>query len=312
MIDYSERIEDVLEFVSKEMGVVDRQAVCICLATRLPAHPRSEFPPAWVALETQMIRPGLSWFSFGQDCDPIIRETSRLVYLDRLKETRPRYANPPIKQLMEEWRESPRLFVDTSYSLNLRPVGRHAYHKLNACLLRVRSDVPHAHLPPHTAVTELGRLARLVWNLEHRSETLFPRQWKPSAQMMDLMRMVSYLNPDLRYWDHVYQNVSMLVSSHACLFGREKPDQIDILAAARVLKDSIRWRELKMLDPILSGSGWLHAAKIRDRTGMDYAEIQKVGNWLVQKKALNRKGKLYSVNNKRLDSLINGSMLDLI
>lgn len=125
----------------------------------------------------------------------------------------------------------------------------------------------------------LYELTRLC--IDNRPDRLKVMPWKPSNYILDRLRTLTRVNPDLTQWDSLYMNISMLVSAHARLFGREEPEELDIYAGVRCLRDSIRWRERAILDVILEKDGWVFKQKIRERTGMEL--IKKMVVNLAQK-----------------------------
>lgn len=278
-------MEDVLELISARMGVVDRQAVEICLSAHLPTHPQNRFPSPWISVETQMISAPVSWFTFGwTDAD------NRTYHLSNVKYKRPRLCKGLVDALIER-RKQPKLFIDSNYMKKVGVLPRHPWNLLAPMLLRLRVECPYSHLPSLNDMRELNRLTKLALNLEHRE--VWGKEWKPTEKLLWAMKILVSINPELSVWDQVYQNVSSVVSNHAALFGREKPIDVDISAGMRVIRDSIRWRERQVLDCFLGKDGWWLKIKLRELTGVDNLELQKILNHLVMKRAIKRNDPWY-------------------
>lgn len=302
-MDYPALIEELQDFVQDRMGIADRQAVALCLSCHLPIHQRSPYPPPWICVDTQMIQPSVSWFTFGFDNQTLKKEgeLSRTIYISQLKRLRPYRAKAIIDSVIS-CRKSNKLFVDALYMSRQKVLQRHAYWDLIPHMLRLRVDCPYSHLPNRTDMQNLYELTRLC--IDNRPDRLKVMPWKPSNYILDRLRTLTRVNPDLTQWDSLYMNISMLVSAHARLFGREEPEELDIYAGVRCLRDSIRWRERAILDVILEKDGWVFKQKIRERTGMELQELSPVLNRMTESGVIKKTHLMYALKDETIIDLI--------
>lgn len=296
--------------MSEEIGVHDKQGVDVLLASRLPAARKSTVPCAWVCLDTEFAPHDIAWYTFGYPVDVRYPVT----YMTSIKKDRPRRALLEVGRLLED-RAHPRVFVDSTYTTNRKLVDRHAHHDLTARLLRLKMMYPLQHLPVRSEMEELRRLTDRVVDVDQRREDgMLPGFIKLREDLMGGARMVMQMNPALNMWDQVYVNTAMVVSGRAALYGRPGVVQAeDVMAAYRVLKDSIPWWTRRVLDCVRERGngdgekGWSRIERIREYTGLDSVKIRPVLNALVQSGALVRKQQFYRIRDRQVRDFLNGT-----
>lgn len=290
--DYQERMDDLLTHCAS-IGVIDRQAVEIALTSYLPTHARSLYPPPWICLESRLSCAWTSWFTFGR----IKEEGCGYEDLSYWRTKRPRHSRDYIYALMLH-RQMNRLFVD---SVSPQWISfRHAVHELQPYTIGLSLGGLVSHLPSTSQIRELKRLADLCIGLSHRD--ILPREYKLPSRLMEACQTLTKLNPVYEgQWDRLYQNVSMAVSSRAALygrdlFGRDKPEDADVSAGMRVVRDSVGKTERKILDALRDKEGYTSLQRIKEFSGLRSADIQKAMYRLIGEKAVERRGRMYAIS----------------
>ena len=245
MIDYrsyySNQVEDLLDFMQAETGIADRQAVRIWLSCLLPVAERCEYPPAKVALETDYSTP----FTFNHT------RKDRVLNLGRFLSLRPRKAQVEVTDWLERIEEGdePLVIVDSTWR---RPVGglrKHPYHQIKHVALKVRVDEPLVRPPDIDKLRALGQMIDSCLDLDHRPDSLLPSVYRLPDYLVEMAQIVYRLNKDYwGHWESVYKNLSMVISGHARLRGGEEPEEEDISAGLRTLRDSIRIWTRKVIE----------------------------------------------------------------
>lgn len=286
MIDYlslyGPRIEDLLDFMRSEMGVIDRQAIRIWLSCLLPAQKGSSYPQAWVALETNYSTP----FTFTY------LNKDRVFDFLSLTRERPRAAKQTIAN-MTALRWEPFTLLDSTWRRPVRGINtfRHPYFDFRHVALKVRVDSPLGPLPPVSKFRELGAMIDTILDPHGRPEDLLPSPWVCPERIVSMGKLLVDLNVDyLDHWMSVYRNISMLIRAHANLHGRTEPEEDDIWAGERVLRNSVRIWVYKILEILCASDGYTpYRVLMSKRPAMSKKELRKVVGELENARVVSRK-----------------------
>jgi hypothetical protein len=239
MLDWSARLDDLMDFLKREYAVEDRQAVEILLAAGPLNCPRT--PTVWMILEVpwyaRECRDG--WFSFGEQWLPYSLAQLRVRSPWRLVETR-----------MNEWLEAPneeRLFIEPDY--DRYPM----FHRLTQArdllqrALRLRVPTERVAIPLRAIdqrakdrrADELAALAGRVLEDRVGARPQDPPVFHQPPNFLYHLELVERLSPWFRDWNLLVEAFAALAVRRAYLEARTETGPEEIRALARVAADSV-------------------------------------------------------------------------
>jgi hypothetical protein len=235
MLDWSERIDDVMDYLRSEWAIEDRGAVETLLSALINC-PRT--PAVWMIIETNWYSRHCleAWFAFGGWWVPY-----------SLGQIRARQPWREIVAQLQEWLDSPsdeRLLVEPDWerypyynrlynalyildrALRVRTVSRHTTANLVAALDKETEERRNQGL------WERARAA-----LEDRTgaRPAAPPRFVEPAHFAYYTELLTRLSPWYRDWQALVQALGCLAVRHAYLYGRTETNADDLAIVARVI-----------------------------------------------------------------------------
>jgi hypothetical protein len=238
MIDWEARIDLLMDLLSREHAISDRQCVEILLSA-LVHVPRTA--SCWLILETNWFSRDCqdAWFSFGEIWTPI-----------SLARIRARSPWREIEAETIEWLNAPsdeRLFVECDYDRYPR------FHRLTQAQyllqrsLRVRTRSARAADPLRSLdqraedrrADELQAAASYVLEDRAQARPGDPPRFIEPPDFLHSVELVQRLSPYYPDWRQLVQSFALVGLRRAYLFGREETNAEDYRIMARAARDSI-------------------------------------------------------------------------
>lgn len=260
VIDYADRVEEVANILSSEIGFTDKQAVEILLASQMPSIIR----PPWLILETDYYRLDMTatWFS--------LLTSGEALSLPAIRTRRPRLASAEVKEMLST-RTRPRLFVESNWQMP--PTVTYQFrmwpYLLQECL-SLRSAQPKGF--PMSERTTLLLVEAVRRAHDGRFRVPVKQTPPPPTSLFYYAEILQRLSPRLRDWDTLLRNLSALAGRRAYLFNRDV-DSTDWEAVSRVMCDSVpQWvahivRTFEKRGKLSKLKGWLAPPLIRSEMG---------------------------------------------
>jgi hypothetical protein len=225
VIDYEERIDEVMLALNSEYAIGDRQCVELLLASAIPCN----LPYPWIILETSyyQLDPIGAWFT---------SVAGKCLTLPTLRCVRPRTANQEVVDILQE-RNMARLFIEPFWEMPLNI--KHNFEMwpyLTQECLRIRTRHPKTKLTDLRAELSLRAAAGKVWDCRFR--TVQPKMPVPPISLPYFAEILQRLSPDVRSWESLLANLCSLAGRRAYLFNRDV-DSTDWDAISRVMNDNI-------------------------------------------------------------------------
>jgi hypothetical protein len=235
MIDWEERIDELVLFLSREYRVEDRAAVEVLLAALIDC-PRT--PALWIVIETGWFQRECSpgWFAFGGHWVPESLPALRLL--------RPRWANRRIDAWIAD--ERSHLAVEPDYHRLHRWHIRVDSPSLLTRTLRLRvpatSDGATRPIDLRASDARTQRLYALASDvLDDRASARPPDPpvWREPANFLYLVEIACRLGGRSPDYGQIAHALRALAVRRAWLLGRSQVDETDLAILARALNDSI-------------------------------------------------------------------------
>lgn len=267
MIDYRERVDEVVGIVRDGFGVDDRQAVEALLASRLEC----KLPYPWIVLETDWFSTVTkdAWFAFGDGVGP-----DRPIVLSVYRTAWPRDANIEIETVLAE-REKARLFIEPEYQRRTLPSYKaYLYRHLQRNAIHIRSAYPRRGLvEPHW----YGRLKQAMDRaIDNRFRSSEPKMPVPPPGLLYWAELAQKLALDLDDWTVLLRNLYGLAGRRAYLYDRSDTDADDWRLVMRALHDSIPQTTTDVVLALDAHAGRWSALKPRYTESIVRTEIHRL------------------------------------
>lgn len=258
MIDYEERLYDLIDFCQLQYGIdaIQVRAITTCL---IPMD-----YPIWLICDAQS-------HMFWEHLGTVIQQSLGGFPLRNLAWLRvqfPRIANIQISKYLAQRKERPLIWYDrmgtVQFGINKRPHPRHMYHELVEECLRIRVPTATLRLPSEDAQYELSRLLRLVINPNFRTER--PALIKPNDALMTYANIIYKANQELSNPSSFMRNICRIPHAHRLLHGRDKLTDDDWLMQYHIMSNCIRAWDYKILRSFSERPGYMDIPKLREAT----------------------------------------------
>lgn len=250
MIDWTGRIDELMDHLAHEWGITDRLAVEIALASYVECP---HTPRAWIAVEEEIFTDGResSWIGFGGLWNPIGLLIKRRRYPFRKSQEK-------IEYLLNHTQEA-QIFIEPDYEqFPVIPQVMSRSPELMMRMLRVR--VPHPLT--HHCLRAVDRrcqerrwsalLSRAMCVVEDRAGARpdRPPVFRMPTDFLYYAELLYRLSSFYKDWDVLVVSLAALAIRHAYLTGKE---QTDVAALNRVMRDMVQVWTTRLLRKLEGG-----------------------------------------------------------
>lgn len=252
MLDWSTRIDDLADYLQREHGIEDRQAVDILLSS-LVTCPRTQ--ENWLVLETEWFQRDCedAWFAFGTHWSP----TS-------LPRIRARFPWRVIEAETIGWLQGEpcaRLFVEPDFERypNFNRVTQAHFALQRSMRIRTKSHRDGEPLRLIDQDEAARRRDALTAATSHAIEDRVgarpadPPKFVPPKQFNYYCELLQKVSPWFPDWQELVKALSLVGVRRAYLYGRSEINADDYAAMARAASDSVPPWIVKALRKVLTG-----------------------------------------------------------